>query len=471
MSPLVEIAMARLAEGDTVAAEEAIASMPPGAEQTNLYGRVALRQRDWLKAHDIFQRAVAMDRAPADNWMCLGMAQYELGMFDRAVRSFEATVLRSREWSKAWQKLGACLGMMQRHAEALAVLERALSYAPDDPECHHAMGIMCSVLGVDDGAAHHFAEALRLGPGNALARTALGVTQLRQGLWKEGWEAFEARWSLPVVLAPTTYRQKPLYEGTLEEMRGKRVLLRCEQGFGDALHFARYVRPLSAIARHVILETQSELVRLLQFALPHIEVVEAPRMEMQVLPVPDDRLPLFDLQTSLMSLPLLFGTTPEDVPPPLVIPTAAQHFGKSIGLCFEGGPRRDDPQANAVDQRRSIQDKGLCAPIFRAAGNQGLLLHYDVLHDTYGTKDWWDTAAIVAGLDLVVTVDTAIAHLAGSLGVETWLLNRFDSCWRWGLTGETTPWYPSMRLFRQDVLGEWEAPIQRVAEELNARAS
>jgi hypothetical protein len=243
------------------------------------------------------------------------------------------------------------------------------------------------------------------------------------------------------------------------------VLLRSEQGYGDSIHFARYVEPLSRIAGSIVLETQAELARL--FSCLPAEILVAPKMEHQVRALDGIE---FDEQTSLMSLPLLFGTTPENVPEPVNLLTGRRDMGSRAGICWAGGPRHEDPQAHAVDVRRSMSEQQI-QPITMALNDiygPIVALQQDILAGD-GVRDWRDTADIIAGLDLVITVDTAVAHLAASLGIETWMLSRRDACWRWGLHGESTSWYPTMRIFRQPRLLDWDSVIRRVVEELRGR--
>lgn len=463
MSPLGHIVMARIGEGDLDAAAEAIAGLGDCAEATQLRGRIALRRHDWLTAHDHFQQGLAGQPGDPDLLMCLGAAQFELGFYERAAASFQAIILANIHHPAAWQKYGACLAMMNRWPEALSCCERALSAQPDHPEFHQSVAMLCSTFGFDDGALHHFREAQRYRADYVHAQVGEAATLIRMGRWLEGWPKFEARWRLPTPVAPWWYRGQPLYTGDLEGLRGKRVLLRSEQGYGDSIHFARYVEPLSRIAGSLMLETQSELALLFE-CLP-AEIVVAPKMEHQVRAV--DGVD-FDEQTSLMSLPLLFGTTPETAPPPVRLMIEPRDVGARVGLCWAGGPRHEDPQAHAVDSRRSI-DSEVFDPIWQSAPKESVSLQFDHL-STLGCRDWFDTAAVVAGLDLVITVDTAIAHLAASLGKEVWMLSRRDSCWRWGVTGETTPWYPTMRIFRQPRLMDWDSVIRAVVVELRGRA-
>lgn len=436
------------------------------AMRHQLRGRACLRQHDWLSAHDHLEMAIGADPHSADALLCLGMASYELGLFEKAVDCYRRCIVIQPNGGVQWMKLGAAHGMLQHHAEAIACLERAVLLSPNDADCLHSAGVVFGSFGNDELALDYVRKAQAVDPKHVNAEVAEAATLLRMGQWTEGWKKFEARWRLRTVAAPWWYQGAPLYEGDLEGLRGKRVLLRAEQGFGDSIQFARYVEPLSHVASHLILEVQPGLETLFS-ALP-AEVVVCKRTErlLQVLPLPDSELPEYDVQTSLMSLPLLFGTTPETVPPPADFGIEPLRDGQGIGVCWAGGPRRDEPLANAVDQRRSLSDAWGAELLWAAeqgGGTRVLSLQREHLPTEWS---WRETAEAISSLRLVITVDTAIAHLAASLGVETWMLNRFDSCWRWGMKGERTPWYPTMKIIRQTYLGDWQSVIDRVKADL-----
>lgn len=463
MSPLHDLILARIREGKLPEAEEAVALLDDEPMALRFRGGIALRRRAWLAAHDYFQQALDFDRKHRETLLNLGDAQFELGLFDAAAKTFETLVVANINDAKAWHKYGAVMASTARWPEALACVERSVAMEPGDAQTNQTMGMLLSTLCLDEGAQGYYREAMRLLPGYAQAECGLAASLLRSGDWLPGWRHFEARWRLPNPIAPWWYRGQSLYDGDLEGLRGKRVLLRSEQGFGDSIMFSRYIEPLSKIAGSIVLETQQELVRL--FSCLPCEIIVAPRMENQVRAVMD--VP-FDIQTSLMSLPLLFGTTPETVPEPARLTAAPRDVGAKVGLCWSGGPRPEDPQAHGVDMRRSI-DSETFDPIWVAAPRWSVSLQLAHL-STLRCLDWQDTANIISGLDLVITVDTAVAHLAASLGVETWVLSRADCCWRWQPGLATTPWYSTMRLYHQPQLGDWRSVIDRVVADLKERA-
>ncbi len=236
-----------------------------------------------------------------------------------------------------------------------------------------------------------------------------------------------------------------------EDLTGKTVIVAHEQGYGDTIHFCRYVPLVKALGCDVWLQTEPALERLMQsFGVP---VIVRGR----------DALPVVDIDTTLMALPETFGTRPDDAPPPArFMVVEPKESGAKVGLCWHGGARHDDPPAHIDDLRRSIPwDQFL--PIAEVVPCISLQ------QEDLDCEDWLDTARVIAGLDLVITVDTAVAHLAGSLGVETLCLLRAGGCFRWLSKGEQTVWYPKMKLYRQPVLAEWAPVIAQIVADLKAR--
>jgi tetratricopeptide (TPR) repeat protein len=455
--PHLTAALHAVRDGDLDAASEAITRAESAGDPPQLTlaarGAIEMRRHDWREAERYF--VAAMEHKPDNTmlWMNRGMARFELGSYEAAMTDFHEVLLRDHSIGSAWHKLGACHAMLQNHAEALACMERAVGIDETNAECHHGMSVILSHMGVEEGALHHARLAQKLKPGYYDAEAIEAFTLLRLGRWAEGWQKFESRWKINSPVAPWDYRGSPLYGGDLEGLRGKRVLLRSEQGFGDSIMFARFVPLVAELASSVIVETQSELERLFH-VLPATIIVHK-----------RDQVPDFDVQTSLMSLPLLFKTTPETVPPPIRFASAKRDLGVKAGVCWSGGPRPEDPPAHYTDKRRSLSEAQF-QPIIDVV-KPCIILQYDALK-ALGATDWQDTADIVGALYTVITVDTAVAHLAGSLGVRVLMLSRADRCWRWPANGKT-PWYESMKIFGQPRLGAWQPVIEAVVADIKSR--
>jgi tetratricopeptide (TPR) repeat protein len=401
----------------------------------------------------------------------------ERGHLAEAEASCRQALRLRPEFSEAHGNLGNVLRDLGRPAEAEASYREAVRRGPDSAEAHSNLGAALHALLRPVEAAASYREALRRQPDYADAHNNLGHTLLLAGKLPEGWNECEWRWKTWQLVGAARDFRAPLWSG--EAIGDRVILLHAEQGFGDTLQFCRYV-PLIASGARTILEVQAPLVRLLS-RLPGIaEIVSL-----------GDRLPPFDLHCPLMSLPRAVGTTLHTIPAAMPYldadPTRAADWrerlaglpGLRIGLVWAGSARSEVPELTAVDRRRSIA-LDLMAPLGEASGVSFISLQKGepaaqadhppagmALHDfTAELHDFEDTAALVDALDLVISVDTAVAHLAGALGKPVWLLNRFDTCWRWLLNRDDSPWYPRLRQFRQPAPGDWNSVVRAVVDAL-----
>lgn len=460
-APLCKAAFNAIYSGDLDKALLLIADAETAAEPavmtTTLRGGIHLRRQEWQAALPYFMQARQIDPDDFISCMNAGMCLFELGHYEMAREYYRAGLLRNTHVAKLWMKLGACNVMLQDWMEALACYERGVALDENDGECHRGLATAFSVLGHDAAALHHYRVARDLNGGDDPdSESGEAFTLLRMGHWVEGWPHFEARWRIG-ARAPEKqdYRGRPRFTGTLNDLRGKRVLLRVEQGYGDTIQFSRYIPMVAEVASEVHFEVAPPLTRLFAGVAGITSLFER-----------DGPAPEFDEQTSLMSLPLLFRTTQEACPAPTDFRMSRVAAGGArIGVCWAGGPRPGDPLASAIDRRRSIPQEQF-QPIVDAAKAAGAECFSLQLEHLGAGTDWLDTAIVVAGYDLVIAVDTAVAHLAASLGVPTWMLSRYDACWRWRMTGDTTVWYPTMKLYRQKRLCEWSPVIDRVAADL-----
>jgi len=422
------------------------------------------------QAEAAYRQILALDPTHADAHANLGAV---LGAVDRlaeAEASCRAALRLRPNYPEAHLVLGGAMLGRGRLAEAEANCREALRLRPNYPEAHHNLGAALSHLGQLAEAEASYREALRLRPNYAVAHENLGYVLLLAGRFEEGWREHEWRQRTGPLssnarnLAAQPWRGEPVGERT--------ILLHAEQGLGDTLQFCRYA-PLMACGGAIILEVQPPLVRLLS-RLPGV---------MQIV-ARGDRLPPFDLHCPLMSLPHAFGTTLDTIPaatPYLSAdPALAAKWherlvaldGLRVGLVWAGQQGLNDPAVAALDRRRSIALKAL-EPLGEVAGVSYMSLQTGVPGDQgadppYGMTlhnftdelhDFEDTAALIVNLDLVISVDTAVAHLTGALGKPVWLLNRFDTDWRWLLNRDDNPWYPTLRQFRQPSPGDWSSVV------------
>jgi len=353
----------------------------------------------------------------------------------------------------------SCVLISAGHLDAaLEVAEAGLRADPACPEAMVNRAIALESLRRVAEAVAAARDAVAAAPANPAIRHHLGTTLLATGaLTAEAWDLYEARLKLPGVRALPPARH---WDGG--PLKGRTLLVHAEQGLGDTLQFVRYVPLAAACGGRVVLAVQPPLVRLLQGTPGAAEVVPA-----------GAALPAFDVFVPLLSLPRLFGTTLESVPPPLPygMPWApGRTGGLRVGLVWAGGgvfadDRHRSMPATAMDRLAGVPgvqfvSLQLGAAVLPAGAEDGM----------DGVEDFAGTAARVAGLDLVITVDTSVAHLAATMGVTVWMLSRHRGCWRWGHGQADSPWYPGLRLFRQPRPGDWDGVVQEVRAALLAWA-
>jgi hypothetical protein len=359
-----------------------------------------------------------------------------------------------------------------RAEEALAAIDAALALAPGNAPFHANRANALRDLGRLGEARDACDRAIALEPGLADARRNRAMLMLLAGEWEQGWREWEwrKRSSEP---SGDRFSARPAWTGA-EDLAGRHVFLHWEQGFGDTIQFCRYAPLLAARGARVTLAVQEPLLRLARSLGPEVEVAGGAR----------EPAGGFDLHCALMSLPLAFGTIPGSVPPPAPLRAPpeleaawAARLGPRdgrprIGLAWSGRP------SHANDRNRSMPFAVL-APLLdagmrwisvqqeiRPADEAALRADGRVEHFGAEIGDFADTAALLGQLDLVLSVDTAVAHLAGTLGLPLWLLLPRDPDWRWLAGREDSPWYPSARLFRQAVPGDWAGVAGRVSAAL-----
>ena len=498
----------RLAQAQA-AYRQVLAIEPEHAEALHLLGVAAHQTGDGDRAIAFIRRAIALDGTRSNFYNNLGVALTDLGRLAEAETELRACLRLSPDFANGHYNLGNALDKLGRLAEAEASYREALRLEPDYPDALNNLGHVLNQLGRPleaeerlrtglclrpgssgslnnlgialfdqcrlDEAETVYREALRLQPDFPDARNNLAYALLKAGRYEEGWEEHEWRWRAKHMAGGVRSFSAPLWQG---EPIGERViLLHAEQGQGDTLQFCRYA-PL--MRSKVVLEVQPTLVRLLS-RLPGVSQVIGR----------GEALPSFELHCPLLSLPRAFGTTLQTVPARVPYLAAdprdvelwndrlAGLRGLKVGLVWAGEPRAHAPELAAIDVRRSIALSGL-APLAEIRGITFVSLQkggpaaqathppagMTLFDPTADLHDFADTAALIEALDLVISVDTSVAHLAGALGKPVWLLNRYDACWRWLLNRDDSPWYPSLRQFRQTSPGDWPGVIECVREAL-----
>lgn len=405
----------------------------------------------------------------------LGLALHGLKRFEEAVAAYDAALVADPRHGKAHYNRGNALTELGRHEEALQSLERALALQPGDPDVLYVRGNALRELRRHDDAMAAYDRALALDPGRVDVHFNQALTLLRLGRLREGFAAYEWRCEKPEFSAVKVRFPSPPWRGE-EPVAGKTLLLHPEQGLGDVVQFLRYVPVLAEKGARVIVAVPPPLLPLVEGALPGAAEIYG----WGTKPPPG-----FDLHTTYPSLPHAMGTTLETIPahvPYLTVPEpqraaeAARLGGlpkPRIGLVWAGNPEHGN------DHNRSVPLATL-APLLDTPGVSFVSLQKvlrpgdeaflqarpGILRRGEAFSDFAETAAAIALLDLVISVDTSVAHLAGALGKPSWILLPWSPDWRWLLDRDDTPWYPTARLFRQPKLGDWDGVVARLRDEV-----
>jgi len=426
-----------------------------------------------------FAQAAALRPSYAEAHDSLGLAVMGLGRIDEAERCFRRALAEQPDLAGAASHLGIALRRQDRADPAIACFRHALALMPDHPEAHNNLATaLVEKRGLDEAEAHYRA-ALALTPDYADAHANLGMLLLTKGDLAAGWAEYEWRWRQPRRVSFHSGFAQPQWRG--ENAAGRTLLVHAEQGFGDTIQFCRFAPLAAAKGLRVVLEVQTPLVRLLRGLPGLVQVIGR-----------GETLPDFDLHCPMLSLPLALGTTLDTIPaetpylaaePEAVAEwgaslAAASRAGRRVGLVWSGNASTRQPQSSGMDRRRSI-DPRLLLPLADVPGLHLVSLQKDGPPPPEGlpvtdlmarVDDFADTAALIANLDLVVSVDTAVAHLGAALGKPVWLMDRFDACWRWLDGRADSPWYPGLRIYRQPAPGAWHMVVEAIARDLSATA-
>jgi hypothetical protein len=395
--------------------------------------------------------------------------------FHRAIQLYDQAIALDPSHAEAHYKRGNALKNLGRLDAAVASYDQAIKLKPGYAYAYCNRGVVQQSLGLTAAALSSYDQAIAYEATDAMAQYNRSLTSLFLGDFESGWRGFERRWENAQRLSIGDRRnfQQPLWLGE-ESIAGKRLLLYSEGGLGDTLQFCRYAALSTARGATVLLEVQAPLLDLLADLEGVSQLIAA-----------GSPLPPFDYQCPLMSLPLAFKTTPDTIPAPTKYlhsdpakvaqwrTRLGERTRPRIGLVWSGNPK------NTIDQRRSIRladwiahlppefeyyclQKGVREADQEALESSPLIFSFDD-----DSLDFTSTAALCECMDVVISVDTSIAHLSGALGRRTWVLLSFTPDWRWMLDRNDSPWYPTAKLYRQKAVGDWNEVFTRVAADLH----
>lgn len=478
-------------------------------------GDVFYLLKNTKKAAEMYQMAIAIDPNNAAAYFALAKTCQQEGKMIPALSCYEKVLQLNPNHVEALSNVAAIfVPQYDQHVEAEKLLLRALALKPDLVEAYINLGVLYLRLGrfleseqklkqaitfdthaieayMNLGltlycqnkiseATSYFKKALSLDPQSHIVKWNYSQALLKNGDYELGWKYYENRLKtdtyIDSFLGERYRHDKKWQQG--ENIAGKKIVVHAEQGLGDTLQFVRFIPLLAARGATVILDCQAELTSLLA-SVPGVS--QAINYK--------DALPPHDLYISMMSLPALCNITLQTIPAdiPYVTPnknlveywkkTLGQHNQFRVGLVWAGNPRRGhkDSWGYYIDQRRRMSLEELKPLSFldniqwfslqKSMSSEKIKIddaHFPFLDYTDQFHTFEDTAAFITQLDLIITVDTSVAHLAGAMGKPVWVFSRFDGCWRWLLNRSDSPWYPTLRLFRQKVPGDWNVVVSEV---------
>ena len=449
--------------------------LDPGLAATHAGRGDALRALQRLpEAQASYERALALNPKHLAALISHGVVLRDLGQPELGLHALDAAIAVAPESRVAHFYRGVALRRLERFEEAIVSYDRAIAIDPRLVDAHvNRANALQELLRLDEAIAG-YERAVALEPDNAEAHCNMACALLMTGDFERGWKTYEWRWKSTLIQEPPPSFAQPAWRG-VESLQGKTILLYSEQGLGDAIQFCRYASLVADLGARVMLRVPDHLIPLLQSV-----------KGLHVLAAKGAQLPPFDYECPLLSLPLVFKTRADNVPAqvPYLRPRAplvqqwAQFVTRAtfnVGICWhasQAGVGRSIPLSSFADIARieglqlfSLQ-KGDCTEQL-AQLPQGMQVR--AFGDDFDSQGaFLDSAALIWNLDLVITADTAMAHLAGALGKPVWVLVKQLPDWRWGLTGNRTPWYPTMWLFRQRSRGDWRPCFEEMAAELRA---
>ncbi|HVI52946.1 MAG TPA: tetratricopeptide repeat-containing glycosyltransferase family protein [Candidatus Sulfotelmatobacter sp.] len=451
--------------------------LPSAVEVHNELGRVLQEMRLPVEASECFRHATELQPQDPVSAFNLGNALTDARRYDEAFAAYQRAIALKPDFVQALNNFGNALMLPFHFEDAEATLRRAIAIQPDHALAHVNLADSLWAQGRRGEAMDMYDRAVELAPDMPELRLHRAIALMQQGRLREGFAEHEWRWRANSHI-PMQRILLPRWNG--EPLTGKTILLHGEQGFGDDLQFIRFLPRVAALADRVILRVEPSLVRILSSIDGVGEVIDSKA------PVP-----LADYACSLLSLPYALGVEMVDIPAqtPYLRPNPAdveawrrkleECPGLKVGIAWAGAPRPGASEAMLLDSRRSF-DLETYAPLAGIPGISLISLQLGpraaqalippkgmTLFDMTGDiADFADTAALVANLDLVISVDTSVVHVAGAVAKPVWVLSRYDGCWRWFLDREDSPWYPTARIFRQTRRGNWSETVAQVAGQL-----
>lgn len=461
-----------MGRGDAAVAsyQQALVCQPHYAQALHGLGLALGDVRRWSESLAAFDAALLQQPDYAIAYMDRGNTLRELERVPEALQSYERALQLNPQYAQAWSNRGVVLKRLGRMADAATSYERAIAIDPSfvDAIVNYAT-LLKDMMRLPSAVAMN-GRALALDPDNSGAHLNLAICHLVSGDWALGWPHYEWRWKTEQLKDGVRTFAQPQWQG--ESLEGKTILLHAEQGLGDTLQFCRFAQMLAARGAKVLLEVQAPLLGV----LAQLSGVHALLARGQVLPP-------FDLHCPLLSVPLALGLTLANLPPASAYLQADVEASRAwrhqvgqgevrVGVVWSGRPehKNDHNRSIPFEEFQRMFRPGLhfhcLQKEFRLADRQALASRSDVAVWDSQLHSFSDTAALIDAMDVVVSVDTSVAHLAAAMGKPVWLLLPFSPDWRWVIGRDDSPWYPHMRLFRQADTGQWAPVLEQIYQAL-----
>ena len=448
---------------------------PDHAEAVFSLGIASNNKNRFKESLDYYTKALAIKPLYPEALNNMGNVFLKMKMINEAVDVFIKALKIKPDYFEAHNNLGNALKEQNLAEKAIASYRQAISINPNFSEAHCNIGVLYKELGDLDKAMTCFNKALEIKPDYAEANYNLGLAFLLKGDLKRGWKGYASRWDCHLLEKKRRSYEVPLWKDQV--IKGKTLYLYPEQGLGDFIQFVRFLPLIENYGGCVIAEAPKILYELISNSFQKFQIT-----------CPGDKIGNFDYHAPLLDLPNVLEIDNNSIPAPNAYLFAPKeltqkwckrleaYYGLRVGLVWAGDPKHKN------DKNRSI-DPSFLAPLLKLEdinffslqlghdGEANKVLGKTIVDLAPELTSFNETAAAMKNLDVIISIDSSPAHLAGALGCRVWTLLPFMPCWRWMLDGNTTPWYPSMRLFRQATIGDWSYVVKNLCQALRATRS
>jgi tetratricopeptide (TPR) repeat protein len=448
---------------------------PEFSDSYNSLGMALQGLKRFKEAIIYYDKAILLNPALAEAFNNRGVALQELDRSEDALMNFDCSINIKPDFVEAFNNRGLALYELKRIEEAILSYEKAISINPKFAKAYNNLGVALQASKRLDQAFAQYKKAIQLDPSYVEANWNLAVIDLLNGNFNEGWQKYEWRWKRDSAITAKRNFSKPLWLGETS-LIGKSILLYAEQGLGDIIQFCRYIPMVSKLGATIILEIQPPLIPLLKHLKGANHIIAL-----------GHKLPNFDYQCPILSLPLAFKTNEDTIPPTDLSITSdyekVDHWRQKLGLqkCPRIGLAWSSLSSFKDDNLRSLTLFELLQALPKE-GFEYICLQKEIKDvdkktlasnpqiQFFGSqlKDFSDTAALIECVDLVISTCTSVPHLSCSLGKKTWILLSHVADWRWLLNRDDSPWYPSAKLYRQDRIYHWESVLTKLKADLLA---